>query len=67
MSNDKKWRLTIKAFELILYAPKSFIPCKWKTAKANSIQEFADICDNDQFTIGLLNSGWTIATMREVK
>lgn len=57
----------MKIFELILYPPKSFIPCKWKTVKANSIEEFAEICDNDIFTIQLLNSGWRIANIREVK
>ena len=56
----------MKTFELILYAPKSFIPCKWKTAQANSIEEFAEICDNDTYTTELLNSGWRIAKIREV-
>ena len=57
----------MKTFELILFPPKSFIPCKWKTAKTNSIEEFVDICNNDIFVSQLLNIGWKIATIREAK
>lgn len=57
----------MKNFELILYPPQSFNPCKWKSGKANSLEEFAGICDNDIFTTQLLNSGWRIADIREVK
>ena len=57
----------MKTFELILYPPKLFIPCKWKTAQANSIEEFANMCDNDTYLYELFNSGWSIARIREVK
>lgn len=57
----------MKIFELILYPPKSFILFKCKTAKAKTIEEFAEICDNDIFTTQLLNSGWRIASIREVR
>jgi len=57
----------MKTFELILYAPNTYIPCKWKTANANSIEEFEEMCDNDTYTNVLLSSGWRIATIREVK
>ena len=57
----------MKTFELILYPPGSHIPCKWKTATANSIEEFAEICDDDMHINQLLNRGWKIATIREVK
>ena len=56
----------MKTFELILYPPKSFIPCKWRTIKANSIEEFAEICDNDLFIAQLFSIGWTVAAIREV-
>lgn len=57
----------MNTYELILYPPKSLHLCKWKTAKANSIEEFAEICDNDIFLAQLFSVGWTIATIREVK
>ena len=57
----------MKTFELILYPPGSHIQCKWKTATANSIEEFAEICDDDMHINQLLNRGWKIATIREVK
>lgn len=57
----------MKTFELILFPPHSLIPCKWKTAQANSIEEFADMCDNDQYLYELFNSGWTIAAVREAR
>lgn len=47
----------MNTYELLLYPPKSLKLCKWKTAKANSVEEFAEICDNDIFTKRLLNTG----------
>jgi len=57
----------MKTFKLVLYAPNSRMRFVWKTAQANSIQEFAEICDNDSYLYELFNNGWTIATVNEVK
>ena len=57
----------MKTFELYLYPPKSLHLCRWKTAEANSIEEFAEICDKDIFIAQLFSAGWTIATIREAK
>ena len=57
----------MKTYELLLYPPNTLHLCKWKTAEANSIEEFAEICDNDIFLTQLFNAGWTIAGIREVK
>ena len=57
----------MKTFELYLYPPTSLHLCRWKTAEANSIEEFAEICDRDILIAQLFSAGWTIATIREAK
>lgn len=57
----------MKTFELILHPPKLSIPCIFKTTQANSIEEFANICDNDSYLYELFSSGWTIAGVRVKK
>lgn len=57
----------MNTYELFLYPPNNFHSlCKWKTASANSIEEFADICDRDIFLAQLFATGWTIARIKKV-
>lgn len=55
----------MKTYELLLYPPNSLRLFKCKTAEANSIEEFAEICDRDIFIAQLLSVGWTFAAIRK--